>query len=319
MKIFLEVPVWLGDTVMASVAVNRLMEQFPDAEFTVFGSFVATEIYKTFPRVTRLVVDDSKQHRHFHRLSALARTARSLGRFDDAFTFRRSFTSKWLMFWLRARRKFKYARLSSAEIHLVQRYVDFINHSLHTHHSANAINLHRDYPLDPTARPLLGLNPGATYGSAKRWYPQEFAQVAQALHRQYDIVIFGGKNEVPMADDIEQRLRQNGVDNLQNLAGKTDIDGLCAAIAQLNLFITNDSGPMHLAAAFQVPTVAIFGPTKDRETHQWHNPREAIVRKPIECAPCMQRECPLGHHLCMKSIHAADVLARIPEITESST
>ena len=86
------------------------------------------------------------------------------------------------------------------------------------------------------------------------------------------------------------------------------IDELINQIANLDLFITGDSGPMHLAAAFQIPTVAIFGSTNDKETSQWMNENSMIVKKNLECQPCMKRECPLKHHNCMKQIKAGDVL-----------
>jgi heptosyltransferase-2 len=82
-------------------------------------------------------------------------------------------------------------------------------------------------------------------------------------------------------------------------------------IANLDLFISGDSGPMHLAAAFQIPTVAIFGSTNDKETSQWMNENSMIVKKNLECQPCMSRECPLIHHNCMKLVHASDVLEAV--------
>jgi len=83
---------------------------------------------------------------------------------------------------------------------------------------------------------------------------------------------------------------------------------LIDSISNLSLFITGDSGPMHIAAAFQIPTVAIFGPTRDKETSQWMNARHLIVKKNLDCQPCMERTCPLGHHHCMNLIEPKDVL-----------
>ncbi len=155
---------------------------------------------------------------------------------------------------------------------------------------------------------MLGINPGASYGSAKRWYPEEFAKVANELSSQYDIVIFGGPSEKDIAMDIEKSLIEKGVSNYKNLAGNTTIPELINLISNLDLFITGDSGPMHVAAAFQVPTVAIFGPTKDKETSQWMNDKSIIVKKNLDCQPCMKRTCPLQHHNCMKLIAAVEVL-----------
>jgi heptosyltransferase-2 len=106
-----------------------------------------------------------------------------------------------------------------------------------------------------------------------------------------------------------------GITNYLNLAGKTNIKELCSRIGGLDIFITNDSGPMHVAAAYQVPTVAIFGPTRHFETCQWKNEKSVIVRRDdVPCAPCMKRTCPLKHHECMTKIEAHDVIKAVKEI-----
>ena len=163
-------------------------------------------------------------------------------------------------------------------------------------------------------RKILGINPGAHYGSSKRWYPSEFANVASSLSNKYDIIIFGGPNEQNFASDIEKHLIENGIENFQNLAGKTSIEELINLIRNLDLFITNDSGPMHLAAAMQIPTIAIFGPTNDKETSQWKNEKSLIVKKNLDCQPCLKRECPLIHHDCMKLVQASDILNAVNTI-----
>ena len=88
-------------------------------------------------------------------------------------------------------------------------------------------------------------------------------------------------------------------------------------ISNLDIFITGDSGPMHLAASFQVPTVAIFGPTRDDETSQWMNEKSRIVKKNLDCQPCMKRTCPLTHHNCMKLIEAKEIIDSIPIVEKS--
>ena len=160
----------------------------------------------------------------------------------------------------------------------------------------------------------MGINPGATYGSSKCWYPEKFADVAFALSNNYDIVIFGGQGDKSIANDIEKFLIEKGIKNYLNLASMTSINELLLQISNVDLFITGDSGPMHLAAAFQVPTVAIFGPTKDEETSQWKNEKSIIVKKNLECQPCMKRKCPLKHHNCMKLIKSVDVLDAVNSI-----
>jgi heptosyltransferase-2 len=117
-----------------------------------------------------------------------------------------------------------------------------------------------------------------------------------------------------MAAEIEANLKKLGIDNYTNLAGKTNIKELCAYIGACSLFVTNDSGPMHIAAAYGVPTVAIFGPTKYKETSQWMNKKSKIVRHEMECSPCMKRECPLKHHECMTTITASEVIEAVKEL-----
>ena len=311
-RIFIELPTWLGDGVMATPAIENLLKVYPDVQLTVFGSFVSTALFKHHPNIEQLIIDNSKQSGN--RLINLYKTARALGRFDVVLSFRSSFASKWLIFCVSAQKKAVYRRIGEADTHQVIRYNDFVNHTLGQHLEPADLTLF----TQPSAqhsnqRPLLGLNPGSTYGSAKRWYPNEFAQVAIALSKQFDIVILGGPKETDIAQDIEKMLAAHGITHVTNRAGSMGIEQLIEQIAQLDILITNDSGPMHVAAAFKVKTVAIFGPTNHIETHQWHNPNEFILRKPIECAPCMQRECPLKHHRCMKDIHAQDVLSAIAQ------
>ena len=120
--------------------------------------------------------------------------------------------------------------------------------------------------------------------------------------------------EKNIAADIEKYLNQNGVENYQNLAGKTSISNLIRKIATLDLFITGDSGPMHIASALQIPTISIFGSTNDKETSQWKNDKSLIVKKNLECQPCMKRTCPLQHHDCMNLIKSKDVVTAVEAI-----
>jgi heptosyltransferase-2 len=135
--------------------------------------------------------------------------------------------------------------------------------------------------------------------------------VAVSLAKNYEILILGGPGEENIAADIEQYLIKKNVKNYTNLAAKTSVSELISEINNLDLLITGDSGPMHIAAAFNVPTISIFGPTKDNETSQWMNEKSVVVKKNLECQPCMKRTCPLNHHNCMKLIEAAEVLKAI--------
>ena len=304
MKILIELPTWLGDTVMTTPAIENIVKKYPDADITLFGSFVSLEAMKNHPNVTKTILDDSKSGKF--RFLKLYKIAKSLGQFEIALSFRRTITSKFFIFFLDAQKKDNYKRYTKDEKHQVIRYNDFINKSLNTNYMPSNLKLY--FTPKIYTKPTLGINPGATYGSAKRWYPERFAKVAKELSSSFDIVIFGGPSEVDMAEDIEKLLKDEGVKNFSNLAGKTSIKELIENIAGLSLFITGDSGPMHVAASFNIPTISLFGPTRYRETSQWNNPYSTIVRHQIECSPCMKRECPLKTDECMKLITEDEVI-----------
>ena len=311
MKIFIEIPTWLGDAIMTTPAIQNIIKTYPDAKITLLGSFVSTQAFKDYPNIEKVLVDDTKKSGN--RYKNLISLAKSIGKVDLAISFRRSFSSKFMMFFVKAKKKFNYKRLTKEEIHLCIRYNDFVNKVLNLNNKVGDLKLY--FKPFSYLKSTLGINPGATYGSAKRWYPNEFAKVAISLASKYDIVIFGGPAETDIANDIEKELIKNGITNYQNLAGKTTISELIEKIAGLDLFITNDSGPMHIAAAYKTKTIAIFGPTKFTETNQWNNDKNGlIVTKNLECAPCMKRSCPLKHHNCMKEITADDVLKAVENL-----
>ncbi|AKF24347.1 ADP-heptose--LPS heptosyltransferase [Sulfurovum lithotrophicum] len=314
MKIFIELPTWLGDAVMATPAIENIVRHYPECELIIFGSFLSTQLFLDHPNVKEIVVDKSRSEGN--RYLNLYKQAREIGKIDIAISFRSSFSTKFLFWFLDASQKCIYRKDKHIEKHQVLRYNDLINSCLGLQTTPGTLKIYQRKVLSKKSdRKTLGINPGATYGSAKRWYPEKFAEVAIVLSDRYDIVIFGGPNETDIAVDIEEELRKSGVQNYMNLAGKTTIPELIDRISQLDLFITGDSGPMHVAAAFQVSTVALFGPTKDKETSQWKNPKGIIVKKEMACAPCMKRTCPLKHHECMKFIKAEDVLKAVKQLT----
>lgn len=306
-KIFIEIPTWLGDAIMTTPAIENIIETYPHAKIILLGSYVSTQALGKFENIERVIVDTTKKNGN--RYVNLYKMAKDIGQVDLALSFRRSFSSKLMMFFIQATQKFSYRRLEKKEIHQALRYNDFVNEVLGLKNEAGDLSLH--FEPHVYSKPTLGINPGATYGSAKRWYPEEFAKVAVEMSSTHDIVIFGGPGETDIAQDIQKELDAKGVSNYENLAGKTSIPELISKIGGLDIFITNDSGPMHVAASFKVNTYAIFGPTKFTETNAWRNPNEHIITKSLECAPCMKRTCPLKHHNCMKEITANDVLKEI--------
>ncbi len=306
MKILLHLPTWLGDAVMTTPAIENIIATYPMAQLTLFGSFVSTQALSKHPNVVQCIIDDSKKARF--RYLRYYQLAQEMGKFDIVFNFRRTFTASFLQYFLKSENKFSYQRYTKEQIHQVIRYNDFVNHALNIQSKPSVLRLYHD--KIHYKKPTLGINPGATYGSAKRWYPERFAEVAIKLSSQYEILIFGGPSEIDIANDIEKILKAEGITNYKNLAGKTSVPQLVEHIAGLACFVTGDSGPMHVAAAYQVPTISLFGPTKDIETSQWMNPKSTLIRHDLACAPCMKRQCPLTHdnHACMKQITPKEVV-----------
>jgi heptosyltransferase-2 len=304
MKLLIEIPTWLGDAVMASGSINKLIEYLNPTEVIIFGNIISTELFKEHPKVSRIVIDTTRDGNRLFNVFKISKELKC----DIAVTYRRYFFSKLLMF-LSGKKYFWINKKYKG--HLVEQLNNYVDDILNK--KLELYNPKIYFTPKKYKKPTLGINPGATYGSAKRWYPKKFAQVANELAKSYDIIIFGGPGEEEIAKDIEDNLT---VPNYQNLCGKLTIKELCEHIGGLELFITNDSGPMHIAAAFEVKTVAIFGPTNYTETSPYGT-KYSIVTKDIECAPCMKRVCPLkgeDNHKCMKEISANDVLSSVKEV-----
>jgi len=298
MKILLELPSWLGDTIMTTPAIEALIEIYPQAKLTIVGSYLSTEALKNHPKVEENIILQKSIWR-------LLKESQKLGRFDLAISFRNSFRSSLLLMMIDSKEKYQFPK-NYIDMHQVQKYALFIEESLGESISPKKMKLYEPSFIYP--KPTLGINPGATYGSAKRWYPEEFAKVAIELADRYDIIIFGGPGEEKIASDIESYIVNSSISNVTNLAGKLDIPQLISHIAGVSWLVTNDSGPMHIAAAYGIPTVALFGPTRYKETHQWKNPQGHLIRKDMDCSPCMKRVCPLKHHDCMRQIKASEVV-----------
>jgi heptosyltransferase II len=308
-KILIEIPAWLGDAVMVTPSIENIIGHYPDSEISVIGSTSAIDIFKYHPNIIRLISFDKTY------LSML-KISKKIGRFDAFFSFRHSIRSKIFKYLISSKLKYQFNGGSQSNVHLVEKYNNFINKSLNTRFNAGELKIYsnQDFSSLVKIKPLLGINPGGSYGSAKRWSTNEYARVTINLSKYYDIIIFGGDSEKNVALEIENLLVKNEIKNYQNFAGCTTLSELIFYISRLDLFVTGDSGPMHVAASFQIPTVSIFGPTRDFETSPWLNKNSIIVKKNLSCQPCMKRDCPLGHHNCMKLIEAEDILKAISSI-----
>jgi heptosyltransferase-2 len=163
----------------------------------------------------------------------------------------------------------------------------------------------------------IGVSPGAAYGNAKRWLPESFAKsagvVAGALGA--GVLVFGSAAERELCEAVTTALRHRGVET-RNLAGATTLGEFIDLAAACRLYLTNDSGAMHVASALGVPTVAIFGATDDSTTGPT-GPLARVVREHAECSPCLLRDCPIDHR-CMTRVTPERVAAVSLELVNSS-
>jgi heptosyltransferase-2 len=154
-----------------------------------------------------------------------------------------------------------------------------------------------------SVRPLVGLIPGAAYGTAKRWPAERFAALADRLAGNLgaEIILFGSAGERDVAERIESLSRAK----IHNVAGQTRLRELAALLAECKVVVTNDTGAMHVAAAVGTPVVAVFGPTNPVTTSPV-GPRHTLIRRPMDCSPCLLRHCPIDHR-CMTAIDVEEV------------
>jgi len=321
---------WLGDAVMTTPAIGAVREAFPAARITLLAPPLVAEMFSPHPWVDEVLVYDRKgRHRGIRGYLLMAGELRQR-RFDLAILLPNSLNAA-LVTWLGGiPRRLGYA--TDGRGLLLTHPVPRSERLLTGHQSGYYLALLAYWGIAPGEHPqllattpaedaamagrlsqggiapgdfLIGINPGATYGSAKRWYPDRFARVADDLARRWQgkVVITGGPDERGIAEEIAGLMTMPCC----NLAGSTGVRELMAVIRRCDFFVTNDSGPMHIAAAFGVPLVAIFGST-DHSTTFPLSRKAAIVRAQVDCAPCMKRECPTDHR-CMTGVTVDDVIA----------
>lgn len=160
---------------------------------------------------------------------------------------------------------------------------------------------------------IVGINPGAAYGSAKCWLPERFQEVTRRLLERPNlyVVYFGDAAGAPLVNDICKGMP----DRVINLAGRTSLRELMALIKSLTILLTNDSGPMHIAAALGTPLLALFGSTNEVKTGPY--PIGKVIHKHVECSPCYKRICPIDFR-CMKRIEADEVYNELQQLIQES-
>jgi heptosyltransferase-2 len=315
---------WLGDAVMTTPALAAVREGFPDARIVLLARPPVAELFRHHPDVDEVMLYE-RPGRHeggFGRLRLAGELRRR--RFDGALLLQNAFDAALIAFLGRIPERAGYPTdgrrilltlpvpLTPAilERHEVEYYLCLVDGLGIPRPVPAALKLavteeEREAMATRLASlgiergaPIVAINPGATYGSAKRWYPDRFAAVADTLSAEWSarVVVVGSAAESPLAGEIEAATRNPPV----NLAGKTTVRELMALLSLSSFLVTNDSGPMHIGAALGVPLVAIFGPTDWRRTSPWSSLAK-VVRVEIDCSPCRRRVCDRGHE-CMLGV-----------------
>lgn len=326
-NIIVRMPNWIGDLVMATPILFDIRKAYPKARITAMCRAPICELLKENPEIDELFC--------FSKVSGFARRSEKRniieklrqGNYDLGILLTHSFSSAW-WFWMgRVRYRLGYASNGRRWLlthsqpfpaniqnqHLVVTYKMLLS-PLGIPVSETAPVLYLSDKEKEDARTLLrqrgvpddaiiiGINPGATYGSAKCWLPERFREVTLRLLNDPDlyIVYFGDQATATLCREICKELPSRVI----NLAGLTALRQLVSLISLCDLLLTNDSGPMHVADALGTTMVALFGSTSEIVTGPYH--QGCVIHKHVECSPCYQRVCPIDFR-CMKRIETDEV------------
>jgi len=332
-KILVRSTNWVGDTVMMLPSLVVVRKAFPRAQITVLANPWVVPLLKNHPAVDRTMIID-KGEGLLSTCKELARIISELRReqFDLAILFQNAFEAAFLTSLGRVRYRVGYntdgrGLLLTHKVkrdrsillaHQVEYFLGIMDAMgwevegreprvyLNDEDVTSATALLFAEGIDEN-HTVVGINPGAAYGSAKRWPAERFAAIGDWASKRWSakVVLFGSFSERDIAAQVSKLMHTDPV----NLCGKTTLGEAMALIRRCNFFVTNDSGLMHIAAAFDTPLVAVFGPTDHVRTRPVSR-NARIITHSVECSPCLKVECPSDHR-CMLSIEPQEVWAEL--------
>jgi len=326
---------WLGDAVMSLPAIRAVRQVFPHAHIAIAARPWVADLYARETSIDRIIPYTGSRRAFAARLRA--------ERFDGAILLQNAFDAALIAWLARIPQRIGYNRdargllLTRAipvpepgDIPRHQRfyYLELLRRAglIERFPPTDAIRLEgieaaresgaRHLAALGIAAPVIGISPGAAYGNAKRWLPERFAEVARTFQPlSAAVLVFGSASERPLCEEVAGSLLRSHIE-ARNLAGQTTLREFIDLAAACRLFLTNDSGAMHVASALAVPTVAIFGATDDATTGPT-GPLARVVREHAECSPCLLRDCPIDHR-CMTRVTADKVAAVALELWKKS-
>lgn len=315
-KILVRATNWVGDAVMSLPALRALRERFPRAEISILAKPWVADLYRREPFCDSLIPYVS-----------MWRSVADLRprRFDSAILLQNAFEAAAIAFLAGIPERVGYARdgrslLLTRAIPVPRPGETQPHERFYYLELLRRAGILEHFPLNdairldsaPLAREtgaarfralglgdaVVGVSPGAAYGSAKRWLPERFAEAASRIARQLGatVAVFGSQDERDLCTQVGAQIT---VPN-RNFAGETSLAEFIDLAAACRVYLTNDSGAMHIASALGVPTVAVFGATNELATGPT-GPLARVVREPVECSPCLKRECPIDHR-CMTRV-----------------
>jgi heptosyltransferase-2 len=325
MKVLVRVPNWIGDSVLARPAIESIVAHFSDGEVWLSASDWVSDLFLSEPGISGIV--PLAPVKDFSGLQAAARQLRR-ERFEAGILLTNSFGSALLFLMAGIPERWGYAadgrrplltkavRRKSPESprHQLHYYLELVSGLGMTprppqlrltappEEKEQARRRLLDLGIDPE-RPLVLLSPGAAYGPAKRWPASRFARLASLFQAQNDaaVLIIGSAEEAEVAEAIVSSMEKRAA----VLTGQTTLPQLMGLISLASLFVSNDTGPMHLANALHVPVVAIYGPTDPAVTGPFEEPA-TVIKKDTPCWPCAYRACPYDHR-CMTRVEPEEV------------
>lgn len=331
-RVFIKGVNWVGDAVMASAAIGKLRRAFRDSHITLMVRPWVAAVHENSPDIDDLwVEDDAKSSIAFLRAARRVRA----GNFDMGIALPNSLRSGLLMLmggiphrigyrggrgWTLTRPVDPNPKL--AKEHQVHHYLHLIDWLTEQKPEPPRLSVvpgpaaraevertMRERGWDDGA-PRVAVAPGSINSMAKRWLPERFAATCDRVSADLGARVFllGSKSEKKDVDRVAALCKRP----VENLAGELDLAGVLAFLDRMHAFVGNDAGAMHLAAALDVPTVAVFGPTQWWATGPFSS-KAKIVRHAVECAPCMLRTCPISHP-CMTGVQVEDVLRAFAEL-----
>jgi len=302
---------WVGDAVMSLPALGAIRARFPKAHIAVLAKPWVADLYRRESFADEVIPYDASRWEMARRLRPR--------KFDCAILLQNAFDAALIAWLARIPVRIGYNRdgrrlLLTRAVKAPQRgeiprherfyYLELLRRAgiLDTLPSSDAIHLEGGGPKQ--VRKMIGVSPGAAYGTAKQWLPERFAEAAAQVAgaRGAEVALFGSSAERELCERIARLLTSHKV---TNYAGQTTLGEFIDLASQCEVFLTNDSGAMHIASALGVPTVAIFGATDDVATGPT-GPLARVVREPVDCSPCLLRECPIDHR-CMTRVSAERV------------